>query len=469
MTRALTMPRCAPVLAVRRCGRSRSLRRSRRLRRRCRLAGAHHARRHRPPGCGRSWRRRSCSSGSGSCCTPSGLATPAAGGGRGRRLVSSMCFRSSLLVIIAGVPSMDRWPGRPADPKRAERARLDPALCRRRHARPARPTMMFGLALIVAILMLIAFLPVILAVVTTAVGGDAAERRKRPRLTLHFAYGSNMSRAVMRRYAPMRSLSASPRWPIIASSSPRDGYASVAPRARATVHGVLWRITPRDRVTLDAWENIAGGLYRAGDLAGAAGGLRAAGAGLSRAAAAWRPAEGRLYGACGRGRAGVEIAGGLIIPAAMAAAASIRRHGREVRGIPMDVIVRVVIRGRVQGVGYRAWAEITRARARSSKAGCATAATARSRRCSPGRRRSCSTMIELCRRGPARRARRRHRSARGALRGLGAAPPRRAVLGAADGVSVSVGGGAEQRLELAPQRPVDLGHRRPAGRDRRGW
>jgi hypothetical protein len=26
---------------------------------------------------------------------------------------------------------------------------------------------------------------------------------------------------------------------------------------------VLWRITPRDRVTLDAWENVDGGLYRA--------------------------------------------------------------------------------------------------------------------------------------------------------------------------------------------------------------
>jgi hypothetical protein len=26
---------------------------------------------------------------------------------------------------------------------------------------------------------------------------------------------------------------------------------------------VLWRITPRDRVTLDAWENVAGKLYRA--------------------------------------------------------------------------------------------------------------------------------------------------------------------------------------------------------------
>ena len=28
---------------------------------------------------------------------------------------------------------------------------------------------------------------------------------------------------------------------------------------------------------------------------------------------------------------------------------------------------------------------------------------------------------------------------------------------------------AEQRLELPPQRDVDLGHASPAGRDRRGW
>ncbi len=33
------------------------------------------------------------------------------------------------------------------------------------------------------------------------------------------------------------------------------------------MHGVLWRLTPRDRVTLDIWENVAGGLYRAEMLA----------------------------------------------------------------------------------------------------------------------------------------------------------------------------------------------------------
>jgi hypothetical protein len=35
------------------------------------------------------------------------------------------------------------------------------------------------------------------------------------------------------------------------------------PQPRAYVHGLLWRLTARDRVTLDLWENIAGGMYRA--------------------------------------------------------------------------------------------------------------------------------------------------------------------------------------------------------------
>lgn len=80
---------------------------------------------------------------------------------------------------------------------------------------------------------------------------------------LHFAYGSNMSRAIMRKHAPgaepigAASL-ADHRFVITA-----DGYASVEPMRGETVHGVLWRLTPRDRVTLDAWENIAAGLYRA--------------------------------------------------------------------------------------------------------------------------------------------------------------------------------------------------------------
>jgi len=80
---------------------------------------------------------------------------------------------------------------------------------------------------------------------------------------LHFAYGSNMHRAVMRRHAPAAeplgvATLANYRFVVTA-----DGYASVEPMRAQTVYGVLWRLTPRDRVTLDAWENITSGLYRA--------------------------------------------------------------------------------------------------------------------------------------------------------------------------------------------------------------
>ena len=97
-----------------------------------------------------------------------------------------------------------------------------------------------------------------------------------------------MSRAVMRKYAPgARALGvaelADHRFVITA-----DGYASVEPARARTVHGVLWRITPRDRVMLDAWENVGGGLYRAETLAVRGAGGRVAGAGLFRAAGAGR-------------------------------------------------------------------------------------------------------------------------------------------------------------------------------------
>jgi hypothetical protein len=82
-------------------------------------------------------------------------------------------------------------------------------------------------------------------------------------MTLHFAYGANMSRAIMRRHArdaePLGVAELTGHRIVITG----DGYASVEPARAQTVHGVLWRITPRDRVTLDAWENVSAGLYRA--------------------------------------------------------------------------------------------------------------------------------------------------------------------------------------------------------------
>ena len=76
-----------------------------------------------------------------------------------------------------------------------------------------------------------------------------------------------MSRAVMRKHAPGAepigaAVLANYRFIITA-----DGYASVEPMRAAAVHGVLWRLTPRDRAGLDAWESVAGGSYRAATLA----------------------------------------------------------------------------------------------------------------------------------------------------------------------------------------------------------
>ncbi len=94
-------------------------------------------------------------------------------------------------------------------------------------------------------------------------GGNAATCHGVNRVMLHFAYGSNMHRAIMRRHAPSAApigvaALADHRFIITA-----DGYASVEHALGEIVHGVLWRITPRDRVTLDGWENVAGKLYRA--------------------------------------------------------------------------------------------------------------------------------------------------------------------------------------------------------------
>jgi gamma-glutamylcyclotransferase (GGCT)/AIG2-like uncharacterized protein YtfP len=80
---------------------------------------------------------------------------------------------------------------------------------------------------------------------------------------LHFAYGSNMHRAIMRKHAPAADpvgVATLKNYRFVVTA---DGYASVEPAPEKSVYGLVWRLTPRDRVTLDAWENVAGGLYRA--------------------------------------------------------------------------------------------------------------------------------------------------------------------------------------------------------------
>lgn len=81
-------------------------------------------------------------------------------------------------------------------------------------------------------------------------------------MTLHFAYGSNMSRALMRArcskaIAVKTAILDDHRFVITT-----DGYASIVQQRGKTVHGVLWKLTPRDLAALNAYENIASGLYR---------------------------------------------------------------------------------------------------------------------------------------------------------------------------------------------------------------
>ena len=80
-------------------------------------------------------------------------------------------------------------------------------------------------------------------------------------MRLHFAYGSNMSRALM----GMRCRGGEPLgaatlagWRFTITP---DGVGSIAPAKGSIVHGVLWRLTPRDVVAINAYESLDSGLY----------------------------------------------------------------------------------------------------------------------------------------------------------------------------------------------------------------
>ncbi len=89
---------------------------------------------------------------------------------------------------------------------------------------------------------------------------------------LHFAYGSNMDCGLMRRRCPGARLVGGAVLPNHRFIITKDGYASVVAARGAQVHGLLWRLTPRDLAALNAYENIDAGLYRAASLAVRAGG-----------------------------------------------------------------------------------------------------------------------------------------------------------------------------------------------------
>jgi gamma-glutamylcyclotransferase (GGCT)/AIG2-like uncharacterized protein YtfP len=79
---------------------------------------------------------------------------------------------------------------------------------------------------------------------------------------LYFAYGSNMCRDGMRQRCPQAHPLGVATLRDHAFMIMANGFASVLPAPGKIVRGALWRIGPRDLVALDAYENVAGGLYR---------------------------------------------------------------------------------------------------------------------------------------------------------------------------------------------------------------
>jgi hypothetical protein len=80
-------------------------------------------------------------------------------------------------------------------------------------------------------------------------------------VTLHFAYGTNMSRALMRGRCPQAralGIATLAGWRFIINA---DGLASLAAQPGARVHGVLWDLSTRDVVAINAYEGVASGLY----------------------------------------------------------------------------------------------------------------------------------------------------------------------------------------------------------------
>lgn len=94
-------------------------------------------------------------------------------------------------------------------------------------------------------------------------------------MTLHFAYGSNMSRVLMARRCPMATALGTATladWRFVITV---DGYATVVPQPGARVHGVLWRLGARDLAAVNAYESLDSGLYQRRLLTVRRGGRRA--------------------------------------------------------------------------------------------------------------------------------------------------------------------------------------------------
>ena len=80
-------------------------------------------------------------------------------------------------------------------------------------------------------------------------------------MTLYFAYGSNMSRAAMARRCPGARAIGAATLKGYKFFVGIGGWGSVKRARGERVHGVLWRLTPRDIAALHADELLYQGLY----------------------------------------------------------------------------------------------------------------------------------------------------------------------------------------------------------------
>jgi gamma-glutamylcyclotransferase (GGCT)/AIG2-like uncharacterized protein YtfP len=111
-------------------------------------------------------------------------------------------------------------------------------------------------------------------------------------MTFYFAYGSNMSRTLMRPRCPTACEVGVAELLGYRFFITADGYASIMRAGGARVHGLLWRLGSRDLAALHAYESLASGLYRTETLPVRIGGRRVAAlvyVGRSRAPGLPRP------------------------------------------------------------------------------------------------------------------------------------------------------------------------------------
>jgi acylphosphatase len=180
----------------------------------------------------------------------------------------------------------------------------------------------------------------------------------------YFAYGSNMGRNAMRRRCPAAHAIGPAALEGFRFFVGIDGWGSVMPSAGDTVHGVLWRLTPRDIAALHAYELLHQGLYQLRHLPVRRGSRR-----LSamvyllrrRAPGRSRPGYVEMIAAAARDWKLPEDYIRSVERWSTSRWTTARRRRRRAR---MSSIRHVSIRGRVQGVGYRAFVEVEALRRR---------------------------------------------------------------------------------------------------------